>query len=69
MERYLHLDLSGFLISLFIILALRYEGTVWDDLAQGKGVYIAENGLVRCDDISISIVLPFVFRSIVSVLR
>ncbi|XP_048599012.1 protein TIC 100-like [Brassica napus] len=24
-----------------------YEGTVWDDLAQGKGVYIAENGLVR----------------------
>ncbi|KAG9459117.1 hypothetical protein H6P81_003625 [Aristolochia fimbriata] len=24
-----------------------YEGTVWDDLAHGKGVYIAENGLVR----------------------
>ncbi|KFK39908.1 hypothetical protein AALP_AA3G304400 [Arabis alpina] len=24
-----------------------YEGTVWDDLAQGKGVYIAEDGLVR----------------------
>ncbi|XP_042514361.1 protein TIC 100 [Macadamia integrifolia] len=24
-----------------------YEGTVWDDLAHGKGVYVAENGLVR----------------------
>ncbi|XP_068663974.1 protein TIC 100-like [Aristolochia californica] len=24
-----------------------YEGTVWDDLAHGKGVYIAESGLVR----------------------
>ncbi|XP_047317096.1 protein TIC 100 [Impatiens glandulifera] len=24
-----------------------YEGTVWDDLAHGKGVYIAEEGLVR----------------------
>ncbi|GAB2274654.1 hypothetical protein Dimus_009424 [Dionaea muscipula] len=24
-----------------------YEGTVWDDYAQGKGVYIAEDGLVR----------------------
>ncbi|XP_068658976.1 protein TIC 100-like [Aristolochia californica] len=24
-----------------------YEGTVWDDLAHGKGVFIAENGLVR----------------------
>ncbi|XP_031401384.1 protein TIC 100 [Punica granatum] len=24
-----------------------YEGTVWDDLAHGKGVYEAENGLVR----------------------
>ncbi|KAH9660129.1 protein TIC100 [Citrus sinensis] len=24
-----------------------YEGTVWDDLAHGKGVYIAEQGLVR----------------------
>ncbi|GAV61792.1 MORN domain-containing protein, partial [Cephalotus follicularis] len=24
-----------------------YEGTVWDDLAHGKGVYIAEKGLVR----------------------
>ncbi|KAF2300736.1 hypothetical protein GH714_015432 [Hevea brasiliensis] len=26
---------------------LGYEGTVWDDLAHGKGVYIAEQGLVR----------------------
>lgn len=26
---------------------LRYEGTVWDDLAHGKGVYVAEQGLVR----------------------
>lgn len=25
----------------------RYEGTVWDDLAHGKGVYVAEQGLVR----------------------
>ncbi|XP_020107340.1 protein TIC 100 [Ananas comosus] len=24
-----------------------YEGTVWDDLAHGKGVYVAEDGLVR----------------------
>ncbi|KAK9168433.1 hypothetical protein Syun_000573 [Stephania yunnanensis] len=24
-----------------------YEGTVWDDLAHGKGVYVAEYGLVR----------------------
>ncbi|XP_072981530.1 protein TIC 100 [Typha angustifolia] len=24
-----------------------YEGTVWDDLAHGKGVYVAEEGLVR----------------------
>ncbi|KAM6595390.1 hypothetical protein CsatA_005914 [Cannabis sativa] len=24
-----------------------YEGTVWDDLAHGKGVYLAEQGLVR----------------------
>ncbi|XVF05238.1 hypothetical protein REPUB_Repub05bG0154900 [Reevesia pubescens] len=24
-----------------------YEGTVWDDLAHGKGVYVAEQGLVR----------------------
>ncbi|KAL2511138.1 hypothetical protein Adt_16738 [Abeliophyllum distichum] len=24
-----------------------YEGTVWDDLAHGKGVYVAERGLVR----------------------
>ncbi|TXG73695.1 hypothetical protein EZV62_002274 [Acer yangbiense] len=24
-----------------------YEGTIWDDLAHGKGVYIAEQGLVR----------------------
>ncbi|GKE68856.1 protein TIC 100, partial [Tanacetum coccineum] len=24
-----------------------YEGTVWDDLAHGKGVYEAEQGLVR----------------------
>ncbi|KAK9158788.1 hypothetical protein Scep_005362 [Stephania cephalantha] len=24
-----------------------YEGTVWDDLAHGKGVYVAEHGLVR----------------------
>ncbi|XP_022140428.1 protein TIC 100 [Momordica charantia] len=24
-----------------------YEGTVWDDLAHGKGVYVAELGLVR----------------------
>ncbi|KAI4322370.1 hypothetical protein L6164_022073 [Bauhinia variegata] len=24
-----------------------YEGTVWDDLAHGKGVYVAEKGLVR----------------------
>ncbi|XP_010031454.2 protein TIC 100 [Eucalyptus grandis] len=24
-----------------------YEGTVWDDLAHGKGVYVAEMGLVR----------------------
>ena len=28
---------------------LRYEGTVWDDLAHGKGVYEAEQGLVRFD--------------------
>ncbi|KAG0480705.1 hypothetical protein HPP92_011563 [Vanilla planifolia] len=26
---------------------LRYEGTVWDDSAHGKGVYVAEKGLVR----------------------
>lgn len=26
----------------------RYEGTVWDDVAHGKGVYVAEDGLVRC---------------------
>ncbi|KAF8397818.1 hypothetical protein HHK36_016742 [Tetracentron sinense] len=25
----------------------RYEGTVWDDLAHGKGVYVAEQGMVR----------------------
>ncbi|OVA17864.1 MORN motif [Macleaya cordata] len=24
-----------------------YEGTVWDDLAHGKGVYVAQHGLVR----------------------
>ncbi|PIN10893.1 hypothetical protein CDL12_16517 [Handroanthus impetiginosus] len=24
-----------------------YEGTVWDDLAHGKGVFVAEHGLVR----------------------
>ncbi|KAI3916619.1 hypothetical protein MKW98_026361 [Papaver atlanticum] len=24
-----------------------YEGTVWDDLAHGKGVYVAQKGLVR----------------------
>ncbi|KAL8140377.1 hypothetical protein V2J09_006398 [Rumex salicifolius] len=24
-----------------------YEGTVWDDLAHGKGVYVADQGLVR----------------------
>lgn len=24
-----------------------YEGTVWDDVAHGKGVYVAERGLVR----------------------
>ncbi|KAJ4977668.1 hypothetical protein NE237_008448 [Protea cynaroides] len=24
-----------------------YEGTVWDDLAHGKGVFVAEDGLVR----------------------
>ncbi|GER34415.1 MORN (Membrane Occupation and Recognition Nexus)repeat-containing protein [Striga asiatica] len=24
-----------------------YEGTVWDDYAHGKGVFVAENGLVR----------------------
>ncbi|KAL6566912.1 hypothetical protein OROMI_015316 [Orobanche minor] len=24
-----------------------YEGTIWDDLAHGKGVYVAEQGLVR----------------------
>ncbi|KAK9690099.1 hypothetical protein RND81_09G104700 [Saponaria officinalis] len=24
-----------------------YEGTVWDDLAHGKGVYVAEQGLLR----------------------
>ncbi|KAK6926655.1 MORN motif [Dillenia turbinata] len=24
-----------------------YEGTVWDDLAHGKGVYVADHGLVR----------------------
>ncbi|XP_026415266.1 protein TIC 100-like isoform X1 [Papaver somniferum] len=24
-----------------------YEGTVWDDLANGKGVYVAQKGLVR----------------------
>ncbi|XP_057796109.1 protein TIC 100 [Salvia miltiorrhiza] len=24
-----------------------YEGTVWDDMAHGKGVYVAEQGLVR----------------------
>ncbi|KAA0033376.1 protein TIC 100 [Cucumis melo var. makuwa] len=24
-----------------------YEGTVWDDVAHGKGVYVAEQGLVR----------------------
>ncbi|OMO90216.1 hypothetical protein COLO4_19295 [Corchorus olitorius] len=26
---------------------IRYEGTLWDDLAHGKGVYVAEQGLVR----------------------
>ncbi|XP_039119600.1 radial spoke head 1 homolog [Dioscorea cayenensis subsp. rotundata] len=25
----------------------RYEGTIWDDLAHGKGVLVAEQGLVR----------------------
>ena len=32
---------------LCILVSSRYEGTVWDDLAHGKGVYIAEQGLVR----------------------
>lgn len=31
------------------IVIIRYEGTVWDDLAHGKGVYEAEQGLVRFD--------------------
>jgi hypothetical protein len=36
---------------LFVIILLcyifRYEGTVWDDVAQGRGVYSNEDGLVR----------------------
>ncbi|RVX20285.1 Protein TIC 100 [Vitis vinifera] len=37
-----------FQIIIMIFLAPnRYEGTVWDDLAHGKGVYVAEQGLVR----------------------
>jgi hypothetical protein len=39
------------LLLLFIIILLcyifRYEGTVWDDVAQGRGVYSNEDGLVR----------------------
>ena len=27
-------------------LSVRYDGTVWDDVAHGKGVYVAEQGLV-----------------------
>lgn len=42
------------------LVLLRYEGTVWDDLAHGKGVYVAEEGLVRfvC---SLSYKLHFLF--------
>ncbi|KAJ8643986.1 hypothetical protein MRB53_005734 [Persea americana] len=25
-----------------------YEGTVWDDLAHGNGVYVSDEGLMRC---------------------
>ncbi|KAF7846194.1 hypothetical protein BT93_L4913 [Corymbia citriodora subsp. variegata] len=32
---------------LTVVFSFRYEGTVWDDLAHGKGVYVAEMGLVR----------------------
>ncbi|MBA0674605.1 hypothetical protein Goari_016192, partial [Gossypium aridum] len=44
---------SGFALTCLITyyshsaFCLRYEGTVWDDLAHGKGVYVAEQGLVR----------------------
>jgi len=24
-----------------------YEGTIWDDYAHGKGVYVSDDGLVR----------------------
>ncbi|MBA0604858.1 hypothetical protein Godav_017492, partial [Gossypium davidsonii] len=42
---------SGFALTCLIThyshsaFCLRYEGTVWDDLAHGKGVYVAEQGL------------------------
>ncbi|RZC83178.1 hypothetical protein C5167_045969 [Papaver somniferum] len=52
----------------------RYEGTVWDDLAHGKAVYVAQKGLVKyllwlqiseevCngsagDDIGMDVVIP-----------
>ncbi|KAH9616066.1 hypothetical protein KSS87_009422 [Heliosperma pusillum] len=36
-----------FLLPFSHINLIRYEGTVWDELAHGKGVYVAEQGLVR----------------------
>ncbi|XP_060169732.1 protein TIC 100 [Lycium barbarum] len=34
-------------VSFIFVDGSSYEGTVWDDLAHGKGVYVAEQGLVR----------------------
>lgn len=34
-------------VSVIFVDGSTYEGTVWDDLAHGKGVYVGEQGLVR----------------------
>lgn len=44
------LDNAGFVCCLLMLCdvnCFRYEGTVWDDVAQGKGVYATQDGLVR----------------------
>jgi len=31
----------------YAFLFFSYEGTIWDDYAHGKGVYVSDDGLVR----------------------
>lgn len=40
------LSMFGFNVVGFSLFC-RYEGTVWDDYAHGKGVYVSDDALVR----------------------